>query len=258
MQIDWLTVIAQIVNFLILVWLLKRFLYQPVISAMDRREQRINDRLQQAELREQQAVETVQDYENRITAIAQDGETLMAKAREKAEAERQQLLTEARNEAAEKRSHWQHQVSEEKQRFLNSLKHQAAESIQAIARQALADLADADLEEQIIQAFILQLQLLAAESRDDIASTATATPPQPVRLTTSFKLNPPERNRLTRAIHEHIGEGIEVVYGESPELLCGIELTVSGHHLSWSIADYLETLEQRMQKQLETGNAAVE
>ncbi len=51
MQIDWLTVIAQIVNFLILVWLLKRFLYQPVINAMDQREQRIAERLQKAELR---------------------------------------------------------------------------------------------------------------------------------------------------------------------------------------------------------------
>jgi F-type H+-transporting ATPase subunit b len=69
MQIDWLTVIAQIVNFLILVWLLKRFLYHPVITAMDRREQRIAERLQLAEQREQAAIESRQDYENRIASI---------------------------------------------------------------------------------------------------------------------------------------------------------------------------------------------
>ncbi len=258
MQIDWLTVIAQIVNFLILVWLLKHFLYQPVISAMDRREQRIAERLQQAESREQIALNTTQDYENKLVALKQDGDTLMAKAREKAEAERQQLLTEARGEVSEKRSHWQRQVNEEKQRFLSRLKLQAAGSIQAIARQALADLADAELEEQIIQAFILQLQLLAIESRNDIAAAATDTQSQPVRLTTSFKLDSTLRGRLTRAIHEHIADDIKIIYEEAPELLCGIELTVSGHRLSWSMADYLETLEQRMQEQLETGNAAVE
>jgi F-type H+-transporting ATPase subunit b len=257
MEIDWLTVIAQIVNFLILVWLLKHFLYQPVISAMDRREQRITERLQQSELREQLAEETVQDYEKRMAALTQNGDMLMTEAREKAEAERQQLLTEARTEVAEKRSHWQRQVSEEKQRFLNSLKLQAAESIQAIARQALADLADTELEQQIIQSFILQLQLLSPESRQDMISAAT-TRSQPVHLMSSFKLDSALRGRLTRAIHEHIAEDIKIVYDEAPELLCGIELTVSGHRLSWNMADYLETLEQRMKVQLEIGYAAGE
>ena len=45
MDVDWITVSAQIVNFLILVWLLKRFLYRPVLNAMNRREQRIHQRL---------------------------------------------------------------------------------------------------------------------------------------------------------------------------------------------------------------------
>ncbi len=49
MAIDWITVSAQIVNFLILVWLLKHFLYQPIIRAMDRREQRVSERLNEAQ-----------------------------------------------------------------------------------------------------------------------------------------------------------------------------------------------------------------
>ena len=107
MQIDWLTVIAQIVNFLILIWLLKRFLYQPVINAMDRREQRIAERLHNAELREQAAADTRLDYQHKIEALEQDRDALIKQAREAAESERRVLLDEARNEVAEKRSHWQ-------------------------------------------------------------------------------------------------------------------------------------------------------
>ena len=62
MAIDWMTVSAQIVNFLLLVWLLKRFLYQPVLSAMDRREQDIAERLGAALDREQQAEAKIQQY----------------------------------------------------------------------------------------------------------------------------------------------------------------------------------------------------
>ena len=55
MLIDWFTVAAQAVNFLILVWLLKRFLYKPILGAMDAREQRIASRLRQAETEKAEA-----------------------------------------------------------------------------------------------------------------------------------------------------------------------------------------------------------
>lgn len=250
MQIDWLTVIAQIVNFLILVWLLKHFLYQPVINAMDRREQRIGERLQLAEQREQQAVNTKQDYENRIAAIEKDSETLITEARQEAETERQQLLSAARTEAAEKRSHWQHQVNEEKQHFLRSLKLQTAETIQSIARQSLSDLAEVELEEQIIESFIRQIESLDNQSRQEMAATD-----QPFRVTSSFALKPSVHDRLTGIIHHHIAPDVKVVFNESAELICGIQLTASGRRLGWNLADYLEDMEQHVQLQLETASA---
>jgi len=250
MQIDWLTVIGQIVNFLVLVWLLKHFLYAPVINAMDRREKRIAERLQNAEQREQSATDTTQDYQHRIKALNRERDELMEKARSAAETIRQELLDEARGEAAAQRVHWQRQVAEEKQDFLRSLKYQAVDTIQTIARQALGDLASTELEEQIIQAFIQRLKMLDNESLQTLAAAT-----EPARVRTSFTLDSPIRGRLTRALHECITEDIEITYIESPDLLCGIELTISGRRLSWTLADYLEKLEQRMHKQMETTSA---
>jgi F-type H+-transporting ATPase subunit b len=59
-------------------------------------------------------------------------------------------------------------------------------------------------------------------------------------------------------IHHHIAQDIKVDYAESPELICGIQLTASGRRLGWNLADYLENMEQRVQAQLETVNAAGE
>ena len=47
MLIDWFTIIAQALNFLILAWLLKRFLYRPVLNALDEREKLIASELAQ-------------------------------------------------------------------------------------------------------------------------------------------------------------------------------------------------------------------
>ena len=49
MLINWFTVVAQAINFLILVWLLKRFLYKPILQAIDEREKRIATQLADAE-----------------------------------------------------------------------------------------------------------------------------------------------------------------------------------------------------------------
>lgn len=247
MQIDWLTVIAQIVNFLILIWLLKHFLYRPVIDAMDRREQRIAQRLEEAAAREQAAAELQQGYQHRIEVLDGERAQLLEHAREAAESERHTLLDEARADVAEKRSHWQRQVAEEKEGFLRSLRQHAAESIQSIARRALADLADVELEERIVHSFIGRLAALDKPTRRAMADST-----KPLRIATAFALTATLRGRLTRAVHEHIGEGIEVDYSEDSDLLCGIEMTAAGRRLSWTLAEYFEELEKRLQAQLET------
>ena len=45
MSVDWITVIAQIVNFLVLIWLLKKFLYRPILDGIDAREAEITERM---------------------------------------------------------------------------------------------------------------------------------------------------------------------------------------------------------------------
>ncbi len=237
MEIDWITVSAQIVNFLILVWLLKRFLYQPVIRAMDRREQRIAGRLNEAQAREQQAAENARRYQEKRDELERAREQILATAGAEAEQQKKRMLEVARVETAETRANWQRQANQEKEEFLGNLRHRAAEAIQAISRKALSELADSDLDRQVVHRFIERLKSLDSDTRELLADTT-----EPVRIASAFELDPTVRGRLTRAIHEHLADGVAVEYNQSPELLCGIELTRGGRRLSWNLADYMEGL----------------
>ena len=186
MQIDWLTVIAQIANFLILVWLLKRFLYGPIIENMDHREQLISDRLEKASLRERDAIDKINSYEEKIAALDSDRESLMVQARKDTEIRRLELLDNARREITEKRVGWQRQVAQEKQDYLHNLKQLAVQSVQNIARRAIKDLADAELEKQIIESFIKQLKSMDETTLEAIAQTDSI-----VEIKTAFKLEQP-------------------------------------------------------------------
>ncbi|HSN81281.1 MAG TPA: hypothetical protein VLS88_01775 [Polyangiales bacterium] len=243
MQIDWITVTAQIVNFLILVWLLKRFLYQPVIEAMDRREKRITDRLADAQEREREADEAARLYEQKQKELEDERDQIMAEAEEEAAEEKKRLTEEAREAVAETRKAWQRQVDQERTEFLSRLRRETADAIENIARRTLHDLASAELEEQIAQSFVKRLKALDEETRQAIAKTSDV-----VRISSAFELESGMRSRLTRTVHENLAEDLDVEYEQSPELVCGIELTSGGRRLSWSLDGYMDDLADRIEE----------
>jgi F-type H+-transporting ATPase subunit b len=241
MKIDWITVSAQIVNFLVLVWLLKRFLYEPVMRAMEQREQRVARRLADAADSERQADITRQGFEEKAAAIDAQREQLLADARDEAEAHKRQMIDAARDDIAAIRANWRRQLGDEQQEFLLSLQRQSADAIQHIAGRALTELADADLEDRITLKFIDQLKMLDKETRRALADAV-----EPVRIRSAFELDSAARARLTRAVHEHIADGIEVEYERHADLVCGLELSRGGRRLGWSLATYLQELKDRI------------
>src|SRR5271168_605363 len=96
MLINWFTVFAQAINFLILVWLLKRFLYKPILHAIDEREKGIATQLAQAEARKAEAQKERDDFQHKNETFDQERAALMTKVADEAKAERQRLLDEAR------------------------------------------------------------------------------------------------------------------------------------------------------------------
>lgn len=243
MSIDWITVSAQVVNFLVLIWLLKRFLYQPVLRAMDRREQRIAERLSEAQERKQSADEEGRQYRQKIDELEAKRYEILSEAEAEAQQRKRQMLDEAREEVAETRANWQHQAHREKRELLGNLRREAANVIQAIARKALRDLADLDLEQHIVANFIRRLGSLDEDARAAMAGTPAA-----ARIVTAFELDSTARSRLTRALHENLRNDLDIEYERSPDLLCGIELTANAQRLTWSLSAYMDELTSRIEK----------
>lgn len=243
MDIDWITVTAQIFNFLILVGLLKHFLYRPVINAMDRREQRISERLKEAQERESEAENKAEDYQNKSDELDKQRDEILERAREDAEEEKKKLVESAREKVAESKRNWQQQVNQEKEEFLNNLRSQTVGAIQAIAHKALDELADTDLETQIIDKFISRLAELDEETRKQLTDATGK-----VQVSTNFELDSTTRGRLTRAIHKHLEDGVEVNYTQSTELLCGVELRKGESSLNWNLAEFSDDLSSRIEE----------
>jgi len=239
--IDWFTVGAQALNFLILVWLLKRYLFRPLLAAIDAREKKVAAKLADAAAQETKAHVAGEELRRRNEEFDHERGGLMRKATDEGAAERQRLIESARRDSQLLRSKFTQALDAERAELGRQLSLRAQAEVFAVARKALSDLAGASLEERMIEVFIERLGRADA----DVGPTGATRPAAPARaalVRSAFEPAPAGRAKIETAIRERLGPNIAVNFETSPDLVCGVELTVDGVKLAWSVADYLSTL----------------
>ncbi|MCB0521014.1 MAG: F0F1 ATP synthase subunit B [Lewinellaceae bacterium] len=244
MLIDWFTVIAQIVNFLILVYLLKRFLYKPILNAIDEREQRIASQLEDAAKQKADATKEREQFEHLNQDLNEKKETLLKEAQTTAETERQRLLDKAKKEYSSLRKNLHESLDAEKTSLNGELRRRTQQEVFDISRKVLSDLAGTTLESQIATVFLQKLNNLGKDEADQLRSSFKTTEPLIVR--SAFDLSPELQSTFAEAIKKLLGAGAQVQFRNSPEGVGGIEISAGGYKIAWTIAEYLDGLEQRI------------
>ena len=194
MLIDWFTVGAQAINFLILVWLLKRFLYKPILHAIDEREKRIAAELADAEAKEAEAQKERDDFQHKNEAFDQQRAALLSKATDEAKAERQRLLDEARKDADALRAKRQEALRSEADNLNQDISRWTQKEVFAIARKTLADLATTSLEERMGDVFTRAPARHGRQAKNALGD-ALKTSNQPAIVHSAFDLPAAQRAR---------------------------------------------------------------
>lgn len=251
MAIDWFTVVAQILNFLILVWLLKRFLYQPILDAIDAREQRIADELNSADTKQREAQKECDEFVQKNAEFEQQKQTLMQEAKHAADTERTRLIAAAREQADALEAKRRKALKREQLNLQTQLRSLIRDEVFAIARKALADLADTSLEKSITETFIGRLQAMESDAKQafvnalaDNSSSSDNT--EHVLVCSAFDLPPQQKASIQNAINTKFSADIPLQFETAANVISGIRLSVKGQQISWNIDEYLALLEKNV------------
>ena len=247
MLINWFTVIAQIINFLILAFLLQHFLYKPILQTIKKRQATIDAQWEEAKIAQSKAQKEADNYRQQQQELQQQQETIMAQMRTKVESEHQNLLIQARQEVEEIQGQWREALVQEQNDFIHYLRQQIAEQTNTIARHALQDLANVDLEQQMIASFCQRLQKIDDRQRQ-IISQSQLNSHQPIIIKSSFQISPESRQQITKVLQNEGVSNNTLEFQNSPDLLCGIEVRLAEYVISWNLDDYLQTLESHFQQ----------
>ena len=244
MLIDWFTVAAQVVNFLILLALLKYFLFDRVTQVMEKRKRLIVDRFDEAEEKEEAAEDKRKEYDKMKRELEKSRESRMREAEEEAAKRREDLLEEARRESESMRQKWRESLESEKESFCREFGRNAIRQVCSTAQRALADLADANLENQAVAVFLARFAGL-----DDGALPESID--NPPRIASGFDLSEDQRQKIIRTLSARRPDYPELRFETDPDLIFGVELLAGGKKISWNGRQYLKDLREHMEKSIE-------
>ena len=245
MKINWFTVIAQVINFLILVWLLKKFLYKPILNAIDEREKKIRDQLKDADDKKAVAQKEQDDFKKKNDDFDQQKKELMDKAVADANTQKQQLMDAAKTEADDLRTKMEKAAKEKQENDNLQITEKIQQQVFAITRKALTEIASISLEEQSANTFNQHLAALKDDDKkqfiDAFKSNANA-----ILVRSAFDLSAKQQGEINNEVNVLLSADAHLQFKTTPEIISGIELSTNGYKIAWSFSAYLNSLEKNI------------
>ncbi|MGK7369272.1 MAG: F0F1 ATP synthase subunit B family protein [Candidatus Halalkalibacterium sp. M3_1C_030] len=261
MSIDWFTLSAQIVNFLILLVLLKRFLFGPLRNIMDKREEKVKSRLEEARKKLDEAEEKSQRYDHKLSKFEEKKDELMKEAREKAEEKKKEMLHEAREEIDNLYENWEESLEAEKETFFSELHRQTSKKIIELLDRLIKDLANSSLEEQAVNKFNDRLKNMDKKDKKRALHSALDSGEGEIVVSSSFELQEGQKEEIKKILHDVFKAEVSCSFKVNSNLGFGIEIRAEGWKMGWNAQIYLEELKQNIddlfQKDTEISKQAV-
>lgn len=241
---------AQVVNFVILLVLLRRFLYRPVLEAVERREAVLGERLRHAEELQEEARAAEERIRTEQAELEARRLEVLRQAEQEAERHRAELLERAHDEAEAARARWKEGLSREQEGLLQELRETTAKELYNALDRALVDLAGTSLEERMAAALVRRFDGLEPADRDALVA-AMASADNRVEVRSASPLDREIAGGIIQALERALGISVQAEFEVEPALVAGVEVRVGDRKLAWSVADYLARLERATRTRLE-------
>ncbi|MBO6289144.1 MAG: F0F1 ATP synthase subunit delta [Alphaproteobacteria bacterium] len=251
MQIDWWTLIAQIINLVILLFLLRKFLYIPVLKAVEARQKLIADELQEAAVAKRKAQELTVKCTERLADIEAQKQNILAKANVDAEKLAQNLMQEARQQYQNAQKQWHNKLIGEQKSFESAVHDLISQYFTRFADNALSQMADTRLNDLIIAKFFDKLNSLTADEIKQIQETLKNKPS--IQILSAQTIDGKNQKLLESTLQKYfdINTNAKFEYTLEPTLIGGIVLRAAEQQISWNLADYMQQFQQQMDIQMQ-------
>jgi F-type H+-transporting ATPase subunit b len=236
MNFSWWTFALQAANFLILVWLLQRFLFKPVKAIVARRKEEISRVLAEASAEKEDAERLKRELEANRSQIAAERQTMLDRGQAEVSAQRQKILEEARGEAEKINDQALKRLDEERIAAGNELLERTIALATNLAERLLRELAVPSMEQPFLGRVIDYLDRLTAQERATLLSQSSA---GALLVATAHPLGVQEQSQWHEQLAKRLGADFSLKFSADPTLIAGVEITFPNAILRFNWRDSL-------------------
>jgi F-type H+-transporting ATPase subunit b len=223
MSFSWSTFALQAVNFLVLVWLLKRFLFKPVAAIVARRREEITRALSETKAATQSAEQALKDFEARQGEIEAQRLGIIEQTRAVLTDERTKMIEAARADIEKLKSTARMKLDEERETAANELFGQAVKIAVKLAENLLGKFTVPALDELFLDQVLNHLDHLTATERVALLGPVDDDDRRLV-LTTAYPMEADAQSKWGSALRERLGTAQRIAFAHDLQLIAGAEL----------------------------------
>ncbi len=241
-QFDLFTFIATIINFIILVVLLRIFLYDRVLEAVRKRQEEMNRKWEEAEEEKRNAGEEKKRYARQTEELREKEQEILAEKQQEAESRRKDMLQNAKRELEQKKEQWQRSLERKEKSLKNVLRENITTEVMKLTKRIIGDLADTDLKKKIAELFVRKLQEIEEDEKEIIRQELRKD--EEIMVSSSFALSQEQKKNICTSLG--LQEGAHIDFIKKEESVLGLELRSGDKVYAWHIDDYLGRVEQKI------------
>jgi F-type H+-transporting ATPase subunit b len=253
LDIDLVTILAEILNFLVLAVVLYFLLFKPMVKRIEERARKKEALIEEAQEKQQQAEERLAEIEKRLSNIDSEIEVRLQKAYQEAQSESESLLEETQKEAEKILGEAQHEAAKRQQQEMVSLQNELAETILTISGQVLSRTAPDQVHEKLIEELNAEIWDLGKSDMRQVRtirdSLADKTPT--VFVFSARELSPEQQRSLVRTFSALVDSNVSMEIEINPDLIAGIRVRVGDLIVENSLAMELNELKDEVAESLE-------
>jgi F-type H+-transporting ATPase subunit b len=233
--------LVQIINFLVLLVILRAWVYQPLLDMLANRRERIAQGLEDARVAEEARDNAEEEAQAILNEANTEANEIIRNASERAESAASDIKSEAEKEAAKILEIAKSEAQQERDRILADLRGQVATLALAAAQRLIRETLDERRQRALLNEFfsgVKEGEIVVLE--DEVISGTHA------EITSALPLTQEEQETIKRDVLSKVGEQASITFRVDPSILGGLIIRVGDKVVDGSVAGKLESLRQRM------------
>ena len=242
MKFNIWTFLFQVINFVVLLFILKKLLYKPVKEIMEKRRGLIEKTIGDAERTKKEALELKEQQQQEVNRLKALQPQMIENVKKEAAEERKKLLMEAKEEAAKMIEKEKSLFEIEKKKSENALRDNIIESVSVFASNLMKDISDEDLNKSVYRKVLRELERISPNMK------AIEDGSPSIDLVSAYPLEEEELMQLEKILEQHLSKKLTINTNVDRSLIAGLKIKLNDRVYDFSLKGQIDSLTSRLRE----------